>query len=118
MAKIKKEEPVENAIVESTQEMETTQETTEKKEETQETTEKKEEIIEDIKQDAPKEDGKKTQAVETQDIPENVKRILVTFRNMPELYVSKSGSVYTPDTKPSVRGNAILYKNPFYNSKS
>lgn len=31
-----------------------------------------------------------------------------------ELYVDKQGSVYTIDTLPNIRKNAILYKNPFY----
>lgn len=31
-----------------------------------------------------------------------------------ELYIDKQGSVYTIDTLPNIRKNAILYKNPFY----
>lgn len=52
------------------------------------------------------------------EIPFNVKRILKLFKNYPELYVSKTGGVFTSDTKHSLRGNAILYKNPYYNYKS
>lgn len=58
-----------------------------------------------------------TQTIEEQSIPANIQRILKIFKNMPELYVKPTGGVFTPDTKPSIRGNAILYKNPFYNSK-
>lgn len=57
-------------------------------------------------------------ATATKDIPANIQRILKVFKNLPELYVSEAGRVFTPDAKPSLRGNAILYKNPFYNSKS
>lgn len=32
----------------------------------------------------------------------------------PELYIDKQGSVYTLDTLPNIRKNAVLYKNPFY----
>ena len=52
------------------------------------------------------------------EIPFNVKRILKLFKNYPELYVSNTGGVFTSDTKHSLRGNAILYKNPYYNYKS
>ena len=52
----------------------------------------------------------------SEELPEYAKKALKVFKNMPELYVSPTGGVFTPDTKPSVYGNAILYKNPFYNS--
>ncbi len=52
-----------------------------------------------------------------EEIPDNVKGILKSFNNYPELYVSAMGRVFSTDAKPSLRGNAILYKNPFYNSK-
>ena len=45
-----------------------------------------------------------------------VKRVLKIFKNLPEAYISSNGGIYTTNTKPSLRGNAILYKNPFYNS--
>ena len=60
---------------------------------------------------------KKTTIAESE-IPANVQRILKAFNNMPELYVSNTGRVFSPGAKLSLRGNAILYKNPFYNSKS
>ena len=121
MAKIKKtEQPVDNKINESSQNEETQQSTEKVEEKAEEKAEEKvEEKVEEkakrLKQDGLKIDRTNTA---TTDIPDNVLRILKLFRNMSELYVSKSGSVFTPDTKPSLRGNAILYKNPFYNSKS
>ena len=51
------------------------------------------------------------------ELPDYVKRVLKVFNNHAELYVDTVGKVFTADTKPSLYGNAILYKNPFYNSK-
>nr|DAE28235.1 MAG TPA: hypothetical protein [virus sp. ctuZj11] len=42
--------------------------------------------------------------------------ILQSFPNYETLYVSARGGVYTPDTKPEIRGAAILYKNPYFNN--
>ena len=47
------------------------------------------------------------------DIPDFAKNLLKLYDDCEELYVSPSGSVFTPDTKPAIRGNAILYKNPY-----
>lgn len=40
--------------------------------------------------------------------------ILRVNSKYPELYIDKQGSVYTLDTLPNIRKNAVLYKNPFY----
>lgn len=50
------------------------------------------------------------------EIPKSAARLLKLFANYEELYVSESGSVYTTDTKLAIRGNAILYKNPYFNN--
>lgn len=123
MAKKKAEVPAaETAVVESPENVETvvetTQETTEeaveqpKDENSEEVTEVKEE------ETVAKATKPKKAAVAEPEIPANVQRILKAFNNMPELYVSNTGRVFSPGAKPSLRGNAILYKNPFYNSKS
>ena len=123
MAKKKAEVPAaETAVVESPENVETvvetTQETTEeaveqpKDENSEEVTEVKEE------ESVAKATKQKKAAVAEPEIPANVQRILKAFNNMPELYVSNTGRVFSPGAKPSLRGNAILYKNPFYNSKS
>ena len=123
MAKKKAEVPAaETAVVESPENVETvvetTQETTEeaveqpKDENSEEVTEVKEE------ESVAKATKPKKAAVAAPEIPANVQRILKAFNNMPELYVSNTGRVFSPGAKPSLRGNAILYKNPFYNSKS
>lgn len=54
---------------------------------------------------------------EEQEIPDDVKRILELYPKEEKLYVNKHGGVYTSDSKPKMTGNAILYKNPFYNNK-
>lgn len=56
------------------------------------------------------------ESVMDSEIPKSVARLLKLFANYEELYVSESGSVYTTDTKPALRGKAILYKNPYFNN--
>ena len=123
MAKKKAEVPAaETAVVESPENVETvvetTQETTEEAVE-QPTDENSEEVTE-VKDEEPvaKATKPKKAAAAEPEIPANVQRILKAFNNMPELYVTSTGRVFSPGAKPSLRGNAILYKNPFYNSKS
>lgn len=58
----------------------------------------------------------KTTTAQSEDIPEDVKAILKCFPNEEELYVSKYGGTFPKDSEPFVRGNAILYRNPFYKS--
>ncbi|RHH14381.1 hypothetical protein DW228_06160 [Bacteroides fragilis] len=43
-----------------------------------------------------------------------VKDILRAYSKYEMLYIDKNGGVYSPDTLPVVRRNAILYTNPFY----
>lgn len=49
-------------------------------------------------------------------IPINARILLEVFHNYDELYVDRLGGLYTKDTKPELRGAAILYKNPYYKS--
>ena len=58
----------------------------------------------------------KTVTAQSEEIPEDVKAILKCFPNEEELYVSKYGGTFPKDSEPFVRGNAILYRNPFYKS--
>lgn len=57
-----------------------------------------------------------TVTAQSEDIPEDVKSVLKCFPDEEELYVSKFGGAFPKDSEPFVRGNAILYKNPFYKS--
>lgn len=41
--------------------------------------------------------------------------LLKKFPAYPSLYIDRHGGTYTPDTATTVRGGAVLYKNPFYN---
>lgn len=43
-----------------------------------------------------------------------VKDILRAYSKYEMLYIDKHGGVYSPDTLPVIRRNAILYTNPFY----
>lgn len=47
-------------------------------------------------------------------IPSFVDTILKSFKAYESLYVDMQGGVYTPDTAPAIRKQAILYKNPYY----
>ena len=40
--------------------------------------------------------------------------VLKSFPNHQSLYVDKQGGVFTPDTAERIRGNATLYKNPYF----
>ena len=55
-------------------------------------------------------------AVDIAELPDYAKRVLKLYDNEPYLYVTAKGGAFRPDSKPSERGGAILYKNPFYKS--
>lgn len=57
-----------------------------------------------------------TTTAQSENIPEDVKVVLKCFPDEEELYVSKFGGTFPKNSEPFVRGNAILYKNPFYKS--
>lgn len=40
--------------------------------------------------------------------------VLKSFPTNESLYVDKHGGAFTTDTPKSIRGSAVLYKNPFY----
>lgn len=42
--------------------------------------------------------------------------ILKSFSTYASLYIDRHGGVYTPDTPHTIRGNAVLYTNPFHKS--
>lgn len=48
------------------------------------------------------------------DIPDSVVGLLKIYKNLPGLYVDKSGGVFLTDTAEQVRQEAIFYKNPYY----
>ena len=48
------------------------------------------------------------------EIPEYVTRILKAFSTYKELYIDIHGGAFAPDSPANVRGNATLYKNPYF----
>lgn len=42
--------------------------------------------------------------------------ILKSFSNYESLYINRKGGTYVPNTPESIRGSAILYKNPYFKS--
>ena len=48
------------------------------------------------------------------DIPKDVLKLLAIFPEMEFLYVGKGGGFWRNGTPKSIRGNAILYKNPYF----
>lgn len=119
MAKKKVEVPeVEAAVVESPESETTVVEQSNEKNEETEVQSKKENSEEPVAENAEKANEEQPEvATKVEEIPANVQSILKAFNDQPELYVSSNGRVFSPTAKPSLRGNAILYKNPFYNSK-
>lgn len=43
--------------------------------------------------------------------------VLQSFPSHEALYVDRHGGTFTPDTPVGIRGDAVLYTNPFYKSK-
>lgn len=50
----------------------------------------------------------------TGELPKHVKKLLETYSKYAALYIDTKGGVYTEETQPNLRGDAILYQNPYY----
>lgn len=50
------------------------------------------------------------------EIPSNIDGILKVFSSYRTLFVDAQGGIFTPDTPETIRGKAVLYKNPHYKS--
>lgn len=74
----------------------------------------KSEVKKESKVEKPEVISEKTVAIE--EIPDYAKKILKLYDSEPELYISKKGGVFPVNTEPSLRGSAILFKNPYYKS--
>ncbi|MDR2002678.1 MAG: hypothetical protein LBQ74_06575 [Prevotella sp.] len=48
------------------------------------------------------------------EIPPRISGILKANPVYPSLYIDSHGGCFTEDTPAGIRGNAILYKNPFH----
>lgn len=71
--------------------------------------------------DAPQQEPQSSPAAEKRETkqmaaqPDNFTlEVLKSFPANESLYVDKHGGVFTTDTPKSIRGGAVLYKNPFY----
>lgn len=53
----------------------------------------------------------------TKIIPRHVGDVLKVYHRYQNLYVDDKGGVYTEDTIEAIRGEAELYKNPYYIAK-
>lgn len=53
-------------------------------------------------------------ATVTGELPKHVKKLLETYTQYAALYIDAKGGVYIEATKPNLRGDAILYQNPYY----
>lgn len=58
--------------------------------------------------------GKTELPTENQSIDGNTLNVLKAFPMYEFLYVDKRTGSYTPDTSKTIRGNATLYKNPYF----
>ena len=54
------------------------------------------------------------QECQNKDVPAYVDNLLKIYSCYPSLYIDVKGGVYTEDAQPIVRGESILYKNPYY----
>ena len=78
-----------------------------------EETEKVEETLE--QHEAPVVEPKQAQeADKEQEIPAYALEVLAIYPKMEWLYVGRGGRIFRNGTPESVRGNAVLYKNPYF----
>lgn len=65
----------------------------------------------------PEEEANSNTEVTTQtEIPEQALRVMKIFSSQPKMYINSFGGVFSVDTAEAIRGNAVLYDNPFYKS--
>ena len=55
-----------------------------------------------------------TKETAQEEIPTWIDKILKSFKDLDELYITKNGGVITPSTPKSLVESATLYKNPYY----
>lgn len=52
----------------------------------------------------------------SKDIPSDALRVLKAFNDLEYLYIGKGGGIFRYGTPETVRGKAVLYKNPYFNN--
>lgn len=55
-----------------------------------------------------------TKETAQEEIPTWIDKILKSFKDLDELYITKNGGVFTKGTPKSLVESATLYKNPYY----
>ena len=48
------------------------------------------------------------------EMPEKVKDLLKSFHHLEEAYIDAQGGVFSKNSDKSIRGAAVLYKNPYF----
>lgn len=56
----------------------------------------------------------KTETAAQEETPVWIDKILRSFKNLDELYITKTGGVLTKGTPAHLLKSAVLYKNPYY----
>lgn len=74
------------------------------------------ETSEVVPEQAPKDGKPEKRETKPEEIPPFVRELLGKYPAYPELYIDAQGGVYTPCTSSTIRGKAVLYKNPHYKS--
>lgn len=57
---------------------------------------------------------KKNESTEAK-IEKHIDDILKVYTQYKSLYIDHNGGVFTSDTNKNIRGNSILYQNPYFN---
>lgn len=65
---------------------------------------------------APKSGKPEKRGNKPEEIPPFVRDLLGKYPAYAELYIDAQGGVYTPGTATAIRKDAVLYKNPHYQS--
>lgn len=71
---------------------------------------------EDEKEEAIKASAAQAQVSATESTSPFIDAILRSFKNYDSLYIDSHGGTYTATTPKVIRGDAVLYKNPYYKS--
>lgn len=59
-------------------------------------------------------EGEASEEQTKEELPKHILKIMEIFYYMDELYISKHGGVFPPNTKESLVKEAKLYKNPYF----
>lgn len=75
-----------------------------------------EETVTEIKTPVADESKSSKQMPVTENFPPLVEAMLKAFPSHEMLYIDSQGGAYTKNSMPCIRGNAVLYKNPYCKS--